>query len=95
MYRRDFLKLSGSATVALLFQVNPLGRIASQFKRWSLTVGATAGITMEISLCPLMRERVGSCTPTSVPGFPSLISPGICEDKSCVGYLLRQLGIMR
>ena len=33
MYRRDFLKLSSLATVALLFQVNPLGRIASQFKQ--------------------------------------------------------------
>jgi hypothetical protein len=33
MYRRDFLKLSGLATAALLFQVNPLGRIASQFKQ--------------------------------------------------------------
>jgi hypothetical protein len=33
MYRRDFLKLSGLATVALLFQGNRLGRIASQFKQ--------------------------------------------------------------
>jgi hypothetical protein len=33
MYRRDFLKLSGLATAALFFQVNPLGRVASQFKQ--------------------------------------------------------------
>ena len=33
MYRRDFLKLSGLATAALLFQVNPLSRVASQFKQ--------------------------------------------------------------